>query len=85
VHVFPTRGERHDHVALLDTIVFEPDLERFYLTWRVAHPIKRSIHDIDQVLVGKKGKEWWQKRAPIPFPLPVVAEPVTARRDDGRA
>jgi hypothetical protein len=82
IHVFPKKGERHDCVAKLDTIMFEPDLERFSMTWRVAHPIKRSIHDIDQVLVGKKGKEWWQKQAPIPFPLPVVGAPVTPRRRD---
>lgn len=80
VHVFPKKGEREDFIARLDTIVFEPDLERLSMTWRVTRPILRSIHEVDQVLVGKKGKEWWQKSAPIPFPLPVVAEPVVGQR-----
>jgi len=80
VHVFPKKGEREDFIARLDTIVFEPDLERLSMTWRVTRPILRSIHEVDQVLVGKKGKEWWQKSAPIPFPLPVVAEPVASQR-----
>jgi hypothetical protein len=74
VHVFPKKGEREDLKATLDTIVLEPDLERFTVSWRIARPLKRSIHEIYQVLVGKKGREWWQKQAPIPFPLPVVAE-----------
>ena len=78
VHVFPKRGERHDYLARLDTVVLEPDLSRVSMSWRVAHPIRRSIHEIDQVLVGKKGREWWQKSAPIPFPLPVTAAPPTA-------
>ena len=56
VHVFPKRGDREDHVASLDTIVFEPDQERFTMSWRVARPLRKSMHEIAQVLVGKKGQ-----------------------------
>jgi hypothetical protein len=28
------------------------------------------------MLVGRKGREWWQQREEVAFPLPVVAEPV---------
>jgi len=62
VHVFPKRGGREDHVATLDTIVFEPDAERFTMTWRVARPLKKSLHEVAQVLVGRKGREWWLAR-----------------------
>lgn len=62
VHVFPKRGTREDHVATLDTIVFEPDAERFTMTWRVTRPLKRSMHEVAQVLVGKKEREWWLLR-----------------------
>ncbi|MCK7582585.1 MAG: DUF2169 domain-containing protein [Chromatiales bacterium] len=55
VHVFPKKGEREDLMATLDTIVFEPDHERFTMTWRVARPLKKSMFEIAQVLVGKKG------------------------------
>lgn len=76
VHVFPKRGEREDYVATLDTIVFEPDLERFTMSWRVARPLKKSMHEIAQVLVGKKGRDWWQQREQITFPIPVVMVPM---------
>ena len=75
VHVFPKRGEREDLTASLDTIAFEPDQQRFTMSWRVARPLKKSMHEIAQVLVGKKGKEWWQQRSSTAFPIPVVMVP----------
>jgi hypothetical protein len=76
VHVFPKHGEREDHIATLDTIVFEPDLGRFTMSWRVARPLKKSMHEIAQVLVGKKGRDWWQQREQVAFPIPVVMVPM---------
>jgi hypothetical protein len=76
VHVFPKRGERENLYATLDTIVFEPDLGRFTMSWRVARPLKKSMHEIAQVLVGKKGREWWQQREQVAFPIPVVMVPM---------
>jgi len=76
VHVFPKRGAREDLTATLDTIAFEPDDERFTMCWRVARPLKKNMHEVAQVLVGKKGKEWWQQRERIAFPIPVVMVPM---------
>jgi hypothetical protein len=76
VHVFPKRGAREDLTAHLDTLVIEPDEERLTMTWRVAHPLRKSLFEIAQMLVGRKGREWWQQREEVAFPLPVVAEPV---------
>jgi hypothetical protein len=76
VHVFPKRGGQEDLTASLDTIAFEPDHERFTMSWRVARPLKRNMHEIAQVLVGKKGGEWWQQREEIAFPIPVVMVPM---------
>ena len=76
VHVFPKRGEREDLSATLDTIVFEPDHEHLTMSWRVARPLKKSMHEIAQVLVGRKGKEWWQQREQVAFPIPVVMVPM---------
>jgi hypothetical protein len=78
VHVFPKRGDREDCAAMLDTIAFEPDLERFTMSWRVARPLKKSMHEIAQVLVGRKGKEWWQQREQVAFPIPVIMVPMEA-------
>ena len=76
VHVFPKRGEREDLTATLDSIAFEPDHERFTMSWRVARPLKKSMHEIAQVMVGKKGRDWWQQRERVAFPIPVVMVPM---------
>ncbi|MEY4561751.1 MAG: hypothetical protein RLZZ618_1028 [Pseudomonadota bacterium] len=77
VHIFPKRGEREDLTAVLDTVVIEPDLQRFSLTWRVARPLRKNMFEIAQVVVGKKGREWWQLREGRgTFPVPVVMVPM---------
>jgi hypothetical protein len=53
IRVFPRRGGREHYAATLDTIVFEPDAERLTMTWRVARPLQKSIHEIAQVVVGR--------------------------------
>ena len=76
VTVFAKDGKREDYKATLDTIVFEPGMDRFTMSWRVARPLRRNIFEIAQVLVGKKGRDWWQKREEVVFPIPVVMVPV---------
>ena len=79
VTIFPRRGEREQLTALLDTVLIEPDQRRFCLTWRVARPLRSSLFEIAQVLVGKKGSEWWQLRDKVTFPIPVVMVPMPPR------
>lgn len=55
VTVVPKRGEREIYKGQLDTIVFEPDHERFTLTWRVSRPLRKSIFEIARVQVGVAG------------------------------
>ena len=76
IHVFPKKGEREDLTAHVDTIVIEPDELRVTMTWRVARPLKRNMFEIAQVLVGRKGREWWQQREQVVFPIPIVVEPM---------
>ena len=76
VNLFPKKGGREDHAAMLDTVMIEPDQQRFTLTWRVARPLKKNMFEIAQVLVGKKGREWWQQREQVAFPVPVVMVPM---------
>ena len=77
VHVFPAKGPREDLTAVLDTVLIEPDLRRFSLTWRVARPLRKNLFEIGHVLVGKKGRAWWQQRDTVTFPIPVVMVPMT--------
>lgn len=70
VHVVPKRGERENLTATLDTIVFEPDFGRFTMSWRIARPLKKSMHEISQVVAGEKGSAWWQQREQVPAVVP---------------
>jgi hypothetical protein len=73
VHVFPKRGDREDLLATLDTIAFEPDHQRFTMSWRVARPLKKSMHEIAQLVAGARGREWWQQREQVPTIVPAQA------------
>ncbi|MGW8392307.1 DUF2169 family type VI secretion system accessory protein [Pseudoduganella sp. HUAS MS19] len=78
VNIFLRGGGREELRATLDTIVFEPDQERFTMAWRLARPLKRSVFEIAQVMVGRKGREWWQQREEVVFPIKVVMLPAAA-------
>lgn len=79
VTVFPRKGGKEEHLAELDTVVIEPDEQRFTLTWRMSRPLKKNIFELGEVLVGKKGREWWQQREELAFPIPVVMVPAEPR------
>jgi hypothetical protein len=49
------RGEDVQVSAVIDTILIEPDHDRFMITWRAALPLLRDCFEIFQVIVGKKG------------------------------
>lgn len=68
VHIFPRRGKREDMTAELDTILLEPDTSTAALTWRLTRPLRRDVFEISEVLVGKKGRQWWQARDERGFP-----------------
>ena len=80
MHVFPKNGQREDLAAFADTIVIEPDQERVTMTWRVARPLKKNMFEVAQVLVGKKGREWWQQRN-TSFPIPIVVESMSREKN----
>ena len=76
IRVFPKRGPPEELIAESDTILVEPDLNLVTMTWRVARPLRREMSEIAQVLVGRKGPQWWQLRDGSSFPLPVVVVPM---------
>lgn len=45
-------GESITLQASLDTIVFEPDANRFTLTWRASMPLVRNIFELPQAVIG---------------------------------
>ena len=81
VHVFPKKGGREDRLAKLDTIVFEPDLERFTMQWRLARPLRDNMFEVSQLLIGRKGPDWWQAGDETSFPIRVVSAPFDAEEE----
>ncbi|WP_319577113.1 DUF2169 domain-containing protein [uncultured Desulfobacter sp.] len=59
---FLKKGGHHETQAAADTLVLEPDLGRFTITWRASLPLKRDMFEVPQVLVGKKSRAWWRAR-----------------------
>jgi hypothetical protein len=53
VWFIPHRGGDRRVDAVIDTIVIEPDLGRFTLTWRATQPMTRSCFDLKQIVVGQ--------------------------------
>jgi hypothetical protein len=69
VWIFPKKGAREEFTAQVDTILIEPSAGRVMLTWRVTRPLRRNLFEIAQVLVGKKGAQWWERRARLTSPF----------------
>lgn len=62
VTFFPKRGPCEETRAVLDTVVFEPDLGRFSLVGRVSRPLKKNIFEVEQIVVGKMSRGWYRAR-----------------------
>ena len=58
----PHAGRDVTRDAVIDTIVFEPDDERFTMTWRVTFPLGRSVFDVKETIVGKMPAAWHRAR-----------------------
>jgi hypothetical protein len=88
IHFFPKNREREDGKLVLDTIVLEPDLGRFQLTWRATRPLKKNLYEITHILVGRKSGEWWAEREKVEFPIlltPVRADTPAQSAGSGSA
>jgi hypothetical protein len=49
-------------IAVVDTLYFEPDQERFSAIWRASVPIQRRIQEFDTVAIGPIDLNWWQNK-----------------------
>ena len=72
---FPKKGRKEETLAVIDTLIMEPDLRRFTLTWRINRPLRRNIFEVTQILVGNPSKERWQQYEEVVFPRPSVMSP----------
>lgn len=62
VHVLRTDYSTEKPDAVVDTLYFEPDQERFSVVWRACVPIRRRAQEFDTVAVGSIRTQWWSER-----------------------
>jgi hypothetical protein len=60
--IFPKRGEKHESKGVIDTLLIEPDQQRFMITWRASYALKRNMFDVVQVVAGVMPKAWYRAR-----------------------
>jgi hypothetical protein len=58
----PQRGEDIIKEAVADTLLIEPDDNRFLFTWRVPLPLKKNCFELRQTIVVEKSRSWHLKR-----------------------
>ena len=77
----PHRGEDQQVEAVIDTLVIEPDLQRFSVTWRASLPMRKSCFDLKQVIAGEMPREWYRaRRTGNKIYYPNLEELIRARR-----
>jgi hypothetical protein len=62
VTFLPHRGPDMQREAFCDTLLIEPDLGRFSMTWRVPFPLRRNMFELKQIIVGELPSSWRSQR-----------------------
>jgi hypothetical protein len=57
---FRRRAERLATNATLDTLLFEPEAERFCMVWRARLKLQSDIFEVSKVVVGHMSRAWWR-------------------------
>jgi len=60
IEYFFRNDERKASQSVLDTILIEPDLGRFILTWRSRIPVRRNLLEVRQATVGMMPHGWYR-------------------------
>lgn len=66
--------------AVADTMVIEPDRERFLIVWRASLPLRRNVFEVAQVIVGRMPRGWYRARELGKTYYPSLKELVSTRR-----
>lgn len=56
------RGRDNKVDAVIDTVLIEPDQNRFMLTWRVSLPLRKNCFELKQVVAGEMPRAWHRAR-----------------------
>lgn len=55
-------GERHNLNPVIDTLIIEPDDNRFTMVWRARIALKKNVHEVDTLIAGKPTPAWERAR-----------------------
>lgn len=66
-----SNGERHNLAPVIDTLTIEPDKGYFSLVWRARIGLKRNVHEVDTLIIGKPSKGWERARMMDKLYLPL--------------
>jgi len=70
----------HPRSALADTIMIDSEKRQVCIVWRTAIPLKRSMHEVAQVVVGTMPRAWHRAREMGKTWYPSLRELVNDRR-----
>lgn len=62
VEFFRSAGGSEAVDAVLDTVLLEPDRNRFTLCWRASLPLRRNMFEISAGIVGRMPRGWYRAR-----------------------
>jgi hypothetical protein len=49
--------------AVVDTLFFETEAQRFSAVWRISTPLRRRVEEIDTLAIGPVDPQWWRARS----------------------
>jgi hypothetical protein len=57
---FRRRTGRVEMLGAPDTVLFEPDADRFSIVWRASLKLQHDIFEISQAVLGQMSRGWWR-------------------------
>lgn len=76
------KRERVEQQAVIDTLVLEPDRGQLTLTWRSSFPLRRNIHEVIQLVIGRMPPGWYRARLLGKTYYPSLGRLTTAKEAD---
>jgi hypothetical protein len=74
------RRDKEEFKAPCDTLIIEPDLNRFMMLWRAALPLRRNMFEVAMAVVGRMPRAWHRARELGKTWYPSLQHLVSARK-----
>jgi hypothetical protein len=63
IRVLRTDYSTETLTAVVDTLFFETEAQRFTAVWRASTPIRRRVQEFDTLAIGPVDPAWWRARS----------------------